>query len=134
MRFLMRVFPKKTHTLQEFIDRIKSAGVSSVSITPMIDRNFNSVLTYETETEKGRRIVYRDIITERNGGLGTALAFCMVPGSIQRETIRLCLAGEERVKELQRKLPKMSVFLTFEGKVMESFDELHRNARAHHLF
>lgn len=134
MSFLTRIFPKNVKTLEEFIGFAEQGKVQTVSIEPTIDGNGSTMLLHETRINKGRRIVYREMITQRDGGFGAALAFGIMPGAVHKETLRTCLAGEKRVKELQRKLSGVTVRLTFEGRVMESFEKLHREAKAAGLF
>lgn len=130
MRFLTKIFPKKIETLGEFIRVVREEKITSISITPLLDNNFNAVLVHKAQSNKGRRIVYKEIITLRNGGLATALAFAVAPGAVRRESIRLCLIDEQRVKALQKELPKNNICLIFENKTMESFENLHIQAKA----
>lgn len=125
MSFLTRIFPKKVKTLHEFILCVEKEKIPSISITPLVDGNFNAILVHEARSNAGQRIVYRDIIRRLNPVL--------MPQAMHREKMRLCLVGEQRIKALQKKFPHIKAHLIFEGKIVESFEELHREAKANRI-
>lgn len=134
MNFFTRIFPKKTKTLREFITLVESKKIKSISITPLMDTGFNAILVHKASPDKGRPIIYHEIVTRRGGGLATTVAFALAPNAMRKESIRLCLVGEQRIKALQKKLPDTDICLIFEGIAMTSFEDLHQKARAEGIF
>jgi len=118
MSFLKNWFPKKVATLEEFIALVTKEEARSISLTPLIDNSFSAVLVHQSHTSGGRPIIYRETVTKRNGSLATAIAFMVAPGATHTEITRLCLTGEKRMKELQQKIPHVTISFVFEGKVM----------------
>lgn len=134
MSFLTKMFPKKMATLREFITLVEARKIKSISITPLMDGGFNSILVYKASPDKGRPIVYHDVITRRDSRWGTVLAFTIAPDAMRKESIRLCLVGEQRIKALQKRFPDTDIRLIFQNKVMTSFEDLHKKAKAEGIF
>lgn len=134
MGFLTNMFPKKVKTLGEFIRIIAQEKIPLISITPLMDNNFNAILVHEARNNKGRKIVYREVITIAEWQPPIKLAVAVMPRTIRRENIKLCLTGEQRIKALKRKLTNTDIHLIFEGETMTSFEDLHQKAKAEGVF
>jgi len=138
--FIKNVFPYKAKSIEEFAEVVKREDCRTVLLDPQQDfknsarsitvgliADFQYILKFTATTPRGRKIVYRENLFERFG------SDCGFADYEERRNaaIKLFLLGEQKVKELQAKLPDVSVDLIGpENQPMDDamYAKLHRDA------
>jgi len=118
--FIRNLFPYKAKSVEEFVEVIKREGCKTAVAEPYSDAkgggetasvgviaNFQYMLEFMATTPRGRKVVYRERLFER---FGSTRGFADAENR-RNAGIKHFLLGEQKVKELQSKLPDVSVNL-----------------------
>lgn len=128
LNFIKDIFRYKAKSMKEFIEVVKSKNCRAVLIEPGLRFIANCqyalyTLRFTTTDSRSRKIVYQQNLKERFGrdrGFGDAC----------NAAIKLGLLGEQGAKDLQAKLPGVSVSLMMGDRPMNNIDyiKLHQVA------
>ena len=118
--FIRNFFQHKAKSIEDFIEVMKRERCNTAVVEPNktskdgaktkavgLITDFQYILEFTAITPRGRKVVYRQNLFKRFGSdFGYADA-----EDRRNATIKLFLLGEQKVKELQAKLPTVSVDL-----------------------
>lgn len=138
--FIRNLFRYKAKSVEEFVEVMKSEGCRTAVAKPYssakggaetasvgVIADFQYMLEFTATTPAGRKVVYRERLFER---FGSDRGFADAEKR-RNAAIKLFLLGEQKVKELQAKLPGVSVNLIGpNGRPMDDtmFAKLHQDA------
>jgi len=138
--FIRNLFRYKANSVEEFVEVMKREGCKTALVEPCsaaksgadtasvgVIADFQYMLEFTATTPRGRKIVYRQRLFER---FGSDRGFADAEDR-RNAAIKLFLLGKQKVKELQAKLPGVSVDLIGpNGRPMDDamYAKLHQDA------
>ena len=138
--FIRNLFRYKANSVEEFVEVMKREGCKTALAEPCsaaksgadtasvgVIADFQYMLEFTATTPRGRKIVYRQRLFER---FGSDRGFADAEDR-RNAAIKLFLLGKQKVKELQAKLPGVSVDLIGpNGRPMDDtmYTKLHQDA------
>lgn len=142
--FIGKLFRRyKVKSFEEFVELMKREGCRSAVVEPYtvitdkarvagmgVATPVQYMLDFTTTTPRGRKVVYGECFFERIM-IGSAI---LDQEDSHRAKIEIFLRGEQKVRELQEKLPGVSVdlLLGLNGQPLDNmmYAEIHREAAA----
>lgn len=138
--FIRNLFRYKARSVEDFAQVVRGEGCALVFAEPYQDAkggaetisvgviaDFQYMLEFTATTPRGRKVVYRERLFER---FGSDRGFADAENR-RNSAIKLFLLGEQKVKELQARIPGVSVNLIGpNGRPMDDamFAKLHQDA------